>query len=272
MSSRNQHPAPGRSSRFAPAPPPRRSLRARRRRNPGRGFTLLELMVVMAIISILVSMAVAGLWMVRSYYHKAEARLTMKQMHVGMINMKKNCEYDPMIPVGVYTSGRTQVGTSRFSDPGRDFDADGIVSGDRLYILGGVDKGMRSISGAVDSVLTVSGAAFRQNQRELEYFITRGSGEAYPLVDLGKELDPNNKAWRKTFTPHLNGRRLRYYTCSDGRIRDGQFHDPWGQAYVYALEPGDEVLVEKIMCAGADTRMGTSDDLEEIVTEIPFKE
>ena len=37
-----------------------------------------------------------------------------------------------------------------------------------------------------------------------------------------------------------------------------------------SLNPGDEVLVEKIMCAGADTRMGTSDDLEEIVTEIPF--
>jgi prepilin-type N-terminal cleavage/methylation domain-containing protein len=234
------------------------------------GFTLVELMVVMSIIAILISMVVSGIWMARRHYAKTEARVTMQQMRIGMINLKQNNNYDPMIPIGVYTSGRTQASGNNFSDLHRDFAADGIDVGDKIYILGGSNSGERNVEVVSVSILTVDGTPFTKNERDLEYFIIKGGGEYYPEVDLGKELDPNNKAWAKTYEPHLNGRKLRYYTCKPRRVRDGQFVDPWGKAYRYMLVPEDGKIVEKIVCGGMDTQVGTDDDLEEVIAEIPF--
>jgi prepilin-type N-terminal cleavage/methylation domain-containing protein len=238
-----------------------------------RGFTLVELMVVMAIIGILVTMIVAGIWGARRYQAKTEAKMTMKQMRIGMINLKQNCNFDPMIPIGVYTSGRTQKLSNFFSDPYRDFGADGIGSGDTLYILGGANSGARDISGAAANKLTVSGTPFDRNERSVEYFIIKDDGERYPKIQLGKELDPNNKAWSATFKPHLNGRKLRYYTCKPKRIREGEFQDPWGHPYHYTLVPSTKVKVitEKIECAGPDGDINNRDDnIEEVIAEIPF--
>ena len=114
------------------------------------------------------------------------------------------------------------------------------------------------------------GANFTADELSLDYFIIKAGGEAYPEIDLAKELDPTNKAWSATFTPHLNGRKRRYYPCKNRRIKDGEFQDPWGHAYVYSLKRYDDVIIEKISCAGVDGVLGTKDDIKEVITEIPF--
>jgi hypothetical protein len=198
--------------------------------------------------------------------------MTMKQMAIGMINMKKNNEYDPMVPVGVYTAGRVQEATTQFSDLNRDFVADGIKADDHLFLIGGTQTCKRKITAVAATMLTLEGADFAKNERDLEYFIVTSGGDLYPEVDLGKELDPNNKVWAATFVPHLNGRKIRYYTCKPKRIdKTNQFCDPWGKPYVYTLmDNGNDVVVEKIVCAGMDATINTKDDLEEVIAEIPF--
>jgi prepilin-type N-terminal cleavage/methylation domain-containing protein len=239
-----------------------------------RGFTLLELMVVMAIISILISMTVGVIWGVRRHYARVDARMTMKQLRIGMINLKQNNNYDPMLPIGVWTSGQTVKNATDFKDLNRDFTADGVVNGDELYLLGGANVGKRAVTGVAGSVLTLDGSNFDRTETGLDYFILKGvvAGDItyYPEVNLGKELDPNNKVWKATYSPHMNGRRLRYYTCKPKRIQGGEFVDPWGHAYAYELVPDGQVIVERIVCAGADGKLGTDDDVEEVITEIPF--
>ncbi len=242
-------------------------------RSPTRkspGFTLVELMVVMAIISILITMVVTGIWGARRHFAKVEAKLTMKNMHVGLTSLKRNADYDPMTPIGVWTGGRTGKGATSFTDPDRDFGADGISAGDTVYILSGADTGERSVTAVSVSTLTLDGANFTADELSLDYFIIKDGGEAYPEIDLAKELDPTNKAWSATFTPHLNGRKRRYYPCKDKRIKNGEFQDPWGHPYVYSLKRDDDVIIEKIGCAGIDGLPGTKDDIEEVITEIPF--
>ena len=236
------------------------------------GFTLVELMVVTAIIGILCSMVVTGIWAARRHFSKVEARMTMKQMAVGMINLKKNNEYDPMIPIGVYTAGCVQEATTQFSDSNRDFSGDGISAGDELYILGGTQTCKRNIVGVGATTLNLGGGNFAKSERDLEYFVIRSGGDLYPEINLGKELDPNNEAWAATFVPHLNGRKIRYYTCKPGRIdASNEFCDPWGNPYLYTLaDDGNDVVVEKIQCAGQDMKMNTKDDIEEVIAEIPF--
>jgi hypothetical protein len=229
-------------------------------------------MVVMAIISILVSMTVTGIWGVRRHQAKVEARATMHNMVLAMINLKRNYDYDPMIPVGVWTGGRTTLNTNGFVDPNRNFDAAGITAGDTLYLLGGPDAGQRGIGTVSGSGITVDGDPFTSNETDLEYFIVRGSGTVYPSVDLAREVDPNNEAWAGTFTPHLNARKIRYYTCKTKRIQAGSFCDPWGHPYTYVLAPETGKIVEKIACRGVDGQEGTMDDIEEVITEIPFGE
>ncbi len=243
-----------------------------RLRRTRRGFTLVELMVVMSIIAILISMVVGVIWGARRHYARVEARMTMKQMRIGMINLKQNNNYDPMIPIGVYTSGRTQKSSNNFTDPYRNFATDGIAVGDELYILGGGNASKRNIAGVAATTLTCDGSSFDANETALEYFVLKADGSYYPEMDLGKELDPNNKEWKASYTPHVNGRRLRYYTCKPKRIQNGQFMDPWGHAYAYRLVPTGTQIIEKITCDGMDGAAGTADDIEEVIAEIPFEE
>ncbi len=239
-------------------------------RGPARGFTLVELMMVISIIALLISMTVTGIWGARRHFSKTEARLTMQAMHTGLTSLKRNAEYDPMTPLGVYTAGQTAEGTTTFTDAGRDFVAEGIAVDDVIYILGDDESSERVITAVSGTQLTLDGANFTSSELAMDYFIIKSSGEGYPEINLPKELNPSNSAWSGTFTAHLNGRKRLYYPCKEKRIRNGEFLDPWGKLYVYSLALDDDTIVEKITCGGPDGVIGTNDDLEEVMTEIPF--
>ncbi len=68
-------------------------------------------------------MVVGVIWGMRRHYARVDARMTMKQLRIGMINLKQNNNYDPMSPIGVWTSGQTVKNTTSFKDLNRDFGA-----------------------------------------------------------------------------------------------------------------------------------------------------
>lgn len=203
--------------------------------------------------------------------------MTMKDMHIGLTSLKRNCEFDPMTPFGVHADGEVERGSNRFSAAGRDFRAARIAPGARLYILEALlyvrsDEDARGrIVAAVDGdTLTLKGRKFTADGKKLEYFIVRADGSNWPEIDLAKELHPTNPAWAEDYVPHLNKRKRLYYPCKEKRIKDGRYVDPWGTPYVYVLRREGDLIVEKIVSAGRDEKWGTKDDLEEIMTEIPL--
>jgi hypothetical protein len=120
-------------------------------------------------------------------------------------------------------------------------------------------------------VLTLAGAPFAAEAKDLTYFIIRSAGGQWPEVQPDRELDPKNSAWATSFTPHVNTRGMKQFDRMARRIRDGRFRDPWGAPYGYRLLPGPDAVTEQLFSTGPDLKPGTADDLVQPMTEIPFK-
>jgi len=233
------------------------------------GFTLIELMVVVGIITILIGLLMGGVWLARRAFFRSEAKLTLEQLKTGIINMRRNYEYDTVL--GAYTSGKTIVGTPTFQDAYRDFAAAGIIPGqDKLYVLGGRSAGEYTIAAVTATEITVT-KNFTYGEPNLDYYIGRPDGTSWPKIELGKELDPMNPEWMVGFVPHLNSRKTRYYIAKPGRVQNvggtKQLVDPWGQPYIYRIERLDtdkdgkvDTILEKVISPGEDTKVDTKDD------------
>jgi prepilin-type N-terminal cleavage/methylation domain-containing protein len=235
------------------------------------GFSLLELLVVIGILALLIGMVTTVIIGVKDHQRRAEAKLTLQEFSKGMISLKMGCNIDPGTPVGVFGGGQTSAGTTDFTDLRRDFAADGIAVGDELFILDGAAQGKRTINGLAGKVLSLSGASFTKSERSLTYFLIKSSGEAYPLIHPARELHPTNTAWAGSFTPHLNHRKIPYFNCPAGKVRDGWFRDPWGTPYAYGFDQDGGAIIERLVSAGRDRKFGTDDDIEKSVAEIPFE-
>jgi len=234
-------------------------------RRPGtsRGFTIIELMVVVAIIGVLVGMIMSGVQLAKRAVLRTEARITLQEFQKCLVNMKRNYDYDGLL--GAYTSGRTTVSTRTFTDlgtttPERNFTKGGIAAGDKLMILSGKSGGERNIASKdSDTQLTVDGDPFVASEINLDYYIKKGDGTLFPAIDIAKELDPKNKEWETTFVPHLNSRGNHYFNCRKARIKGGDYQDPWGHLYVYRLEQLVDgpvtFILEKVICSGQDGRL-----------------
>jgi len=258
---RRSWPVSSRRSVVGAPEPPEMALR--------RGFTLIELMVVVGIITILIGMLLGGIWLARRALLKNEAKHTLEMLKTGIINMRRNYEYDTVL--GAYTSGKTIVGTPKFQDPYRDFAAAGITAGqDKLYVLGGRSAGEYTIAAVAATELTVS-SNFAFGEPNLDYYVGKPDGTSWPKVELAKELDPMNPDWMVGFVPHLNSRKTRYYIAKPGRTKNvgggKQLTDPWGTPYTYRIERQDldkngkvETILEKVICAGEDRTLDTKDD------------
>jgi prepilin-type N-terminal cleavage/methylation domain-containing protein len=235
-----------------------------------RGFSLVELLVVIGIIALLLTMLTAGIVAVKRYQARAEAALTMKEMAKSFAAMKKAYDFGLDLPVGVYVGGETTSGTTDFTDPRATFAAEGVGAGDELLLLEGAAQGSRKVTGRTGNVLHLAGAPFAKSERSLAYFIVGASGENCPRVYPAKELHPNMNAWRSSFTPHLNTRRASFFDVPARKVRDGWFRDPWGTPYAYRLVPRKDVIAELLLSAGPDRKFGTADDIEELLAEVPF--
>lgn len=245
-----------------------KGIRSNRNRS---GFSLLELLVVIGIIALLVTMLTAVIMHIRSgTVPQAKAKLTMKGMNAGFTNLKENHSFPASLPVGVNVSGETRKGTTDFADPRVDFATDGIGAGDEVFILEGTAQGRRKVTGRTGNVLHLAGASFGASERSLGYFVIRANGEGYPRIYPAKELRPSMRAWRASFTPHLNKRKGTFFDIRAKDVRDGWFRDPWGTPYAYRLVPRKDVIAELLVSAGPDRKVGTPDDIEETLAEVPF--
>jgi len=243
------------------------------------GFTIVELMVVILVIGVLITLLLSGIYAVRKNAYRREAELTLENMKVGIINLKRNCQFETVL--GVYTSGRTVASDNKFQDTLHDFGAAGIGAGAKLYIIGGAGaSGMpRNITGVTPHELAVDGAPFATGETNLEYYIVKAGGTAWPTLDIAKELEPGNQAWSSTYVPHINGRRMAYFTCKKGRIVTTggvtNYTDPWGKPYHYRLrwldlnsDGTNETLLEEILSSGEDTAVNDADDKGDFVKEV----
>jgi prepilin-type N-terminal cleavage/methylation domain-containing protein len=244
-------------------PPSTRRLRA--------GFTLVELLMVICIIGILLGLLMSGIHAVKRVACRKEAELTIDNLTIGVINLKRNCMFETVL--GAYTSGRTTAGGTLFEDARHDFTVGGVNAGCTVYILSGKSVGPRSVSAVADAhKLTLDGAPFAVGEINLEYYVVKSGGIDWPVVNVVKELAPANDAWAATFTPHINGRKMTYFDCKPSRIMTiagvKQYMDPWGQPYFYRLRWLDldkngvsETLVEEVGSTGGDIRLNTEDDI-----------
>lgn len=202
-----------------------------------RGFTLLELLIVITIISMLIAMLTTGLTMARKQMLKSEASATIQNMKGAIIDMKRNYSCEDMV-LGCYSGGRAIKDQAIFRDPSRDFVAAGIARGDKLFIVEGGAAGEYTIDPAPAAAaptelrLTATGfTAFSAGEVDLDYFILRNPRSAedgyeachpsaddknvlYPAVDVPRELDPANLAWTRTYTTGMTAKDT--VTFSDG--------------------------------------------------------
>jgi prepilin-type N-terminal cleavage/methylation domain-containing protein len=252
-------------------PPPTAHRRA--------GFSLVELMVVILVISVLVGLIMAGIHMAQVAAYKNEAKLTLDQLTIGIFNMKRNYSFGTVL--GANTSGRTVASSAKFQDPIHDFTASGagIAAGDKLYILAGKAAGPRTITAVAAHELGVDGGNFGAGEINLDYYVAKADGTSWPTVDIVKELDPTNAAWTSTFTPLLNSRKKGYFNCRPGYIKTvaatKQYTDPWQNPYIYRLhwldtnnDGTDETLAEEVVCSGPDGKVGTKDDFIQEVSRL----
>lgn len=230
------------------------------------GFSIIELMVVVSIIGLLVGLIMSGIYAVKKNAERREAGLTLENMAIGMINLKRNCMFETVL--GAYTSGRTVAADNKFQDPRHDFLTGGIGAGSKLYILAGTSASgvARNVVAVAANELTVDGAPFAAGEINLEYYIMKASGAGWPAVDIAKELEPGNPAWSASYTPHINGRRMTYFSCKASRIQPSGatkiYTDPWGMPYIYRLSWLDldnngtnETLLEEVVSSGQDREL-----------------
>jgi len=244
---------------------------ALRGQGPRAGFSLVELLVVIGIITLLVTLLTVAVVAVKRYWERTEARLAMQQMAAGFTSLKREYDLDPGAPLAVWGGGRVAAGTAEFTDPGRDFAAAGIGPGDEVLVLTPEIQFRRAVTARTGNVLTLAGAPFPATRNDLVYFVIRSGDGQWPEIQPDRELDPRNPAWAAGFTPHVNTRGIRQFDPTARRIRDGRFRDPWGTPYGYRLAPGPEAVAEQLFSAGPDAKPGTADDLVQPVTEVPFK-
>ncbi|MHC4914279.1 MAG: prepilin-type N-terminal cleavage/methylation domain-containing protein [Planctomycetota bacterium] len=233
-----------------------------------RGYTLVELLVVIGIIAMLTTMLTVGIIAVKRYRAIVEARLAMDNMQLGVTSLRQAQDWGQGTPLGVLVGARVAAGSNDLVHDGRDFAADGVSAGDRVFILGGAGALSREVTAVAGPTLTVDGASFTKSERDLEYFLILASGEPLPRVHPVRELDPANKAWASEFTPLVNHRKKRYFDCPADDVRDGWFRDPWGNPYACEPAPRGKVVVERLFSRGPDGKPGTPDDIERVLSEI----
>jgi hypothetical protein len=198
-----------------------------------------------------------------------EEELVLRRMQYGVTRLKRDLDLDPLEPLGAWTGGRVSKGGSALADPARDFVALGVKAGDRLVTLPACGAPGRTISAVTGNKLTLSGTPFNADHAKLSYFVVKPAGGSLPRLEIAKELAPDHPAWKATCTPVRNARRKDYFEPDPSSVTKGAHVDPWGTPYLYRLELGKGVIIEKLVCAGKDGKYDTPDDVVIDLAEIP---
>ena len=175
---------------------------------PARGFTLVELMAVMAIIAMLMALLLSGINSARRARERTATENTMHNMSIAITTMKQDLELTFLAVDG-----------DGFALP---FDAEGW------------------------------------------HIWTDGDGVDHRF-EIGRELDPANKAWASDFEPYLNRPKRRYYGATKRQVRNRNLTDAWGTPFRYEIcedsRMSGQVEVEQLVSAGKDMEWNTADDI-----------
>ena len=122
--------------------------------------------------------------------------------------------------------------------------------------------------------------AIRMLKDEYDYDDVLGLDAKGNIIDtldeaIFKELDPNNPAWKDTYTPYLNSRKRQYFPLREQHVKEVKGEtkvvDPWGTPYQYRVIEKDvggiTYYIEKIWSYGPDKEDGTADDMVRILTQ-----
>jgi len=187
--------------------------RRRPNRTEPRGFTLVELMVVIFIIGMLMALLLSGINSAKRARERTATENTMNNMSIAITTMKQDLELSFLAVDG-----------DGFALP---FDAEGW------------------------------------------HYWTDGDAVDHRF-EIGRELDPANKAWASDFEPYLNRPKRRYYGATKRQVRNGNLTDAWGTPFRYELFPdpnmNGQVEEERLVSAGRDMEWDTADDIAHVLS------